>query len=59
VSQRDPAEELQPRSTIGKREDVRLASLRDWFRALYKPLGTEQGPHGSFITLYGLANTAA
>ena len=36
-------------------------SLRDWFRALYETLlGTAQGPRmGSFIALYGLANSRA
>ncbi|MGZ8345829.1 MAG: lysine--tRNA ligase [Allosphingosinicella sp.] len=36
-------------------------SLRDWFRALYETLlGTSQGPRmGSFIALYGLANSRA
>ena len=36
-----------------------FASLRDWFRALYETLlGSEQGPRmGSFIALYGIANT--
>ena len=35
------------------------AELRDWFRALYETLlGSEQGPRmGSFISLYGVANT--
>jgi lysyl-tRNA synthetase, class I len=35
--------------------------LRDWFRALYETLlGTEQGPRmGSFVALYGLANSRA
>jgi lysyl-tRNA synthetase class 1 len=34
-------------------------NLRDWFRALYEILlGTSQGPRmGSFIALYGIANT--
>jgi lysyl-tRNA synthetase class 1 len=33
--------------------------LRDWFRALYETLlGSSQGPRmGSFIALYGIANT--
>jgi lysyl-tRNA synthetase, class I len=36
-------------------------TLRDWFRALYETLlGTSQGPRmGSFIALYGIANTRA
>ena len=35
--------------------------LRDWFRVLYETLlGTSQGPRmGSFIALYGVANTRA
>jgi lysyl-tRNA synthetase, class I len=35
--------------------------LRDWFRVLYETLlGSEQGPRmGSFIALYGVANTRA
>jgi lysyl-tRNA synthetase class 1 len=34
-------------------------NLRDWFRALYETLlGSSQGPRmGSFIALYGIANT--
>jgi lysyl-tRNA synthetase class 1 len=34
-------------------------NLRDWFKALYETLlGTSQGPRmGSFIALYGIANT--
>jgi lysyl-tRNA synthetase class 1 len=54
------AEELQTQIyEIGKREEFGFASLRDWFRALYKTLlGSEQGPRmGSFITLYGIGNT--
>ncbi len=44
---------------IGKREEFGFASLRDWFKALYETLlGSEQGPRmGSFISLYGIANT--
>jgi lysyl-tRNA synthetase, class I len=44
---------------VGKRHD--FASLRDWFRALYETLlGQSQGPRmGSFIALYGLAETVA
>jgi lysyl-tRNA synthetase, class I len=36
-------------------------TLRDWFKALYETLlGSEQGPRmGSFIALYGLANSRA
>ncbi|MBL4793069.1 lysine--tRNA ligase [Citromicrobium bathyomarinum] len=46
---------------IGKREEFGFESLRDWFRALYETLlGSEQGPRmGSFIALYGIANTRA
>ena len=42
---------------IGKTGD--FAELRDWFRALYETLlGSSQGPRmGSFIALYGIANT--
>jgi lysyl-tRNA synthetase class 1 len=44
---------------IGKREEFGFASLRDWFQALYRTLlGSDQGPRmGSFIALYGIANT--
>jgi lysyl-tRNA synthetase class 1 len=44
---------------IGKREEYGFDNLRDWFRALYETLlGSEQGPRmGSFIALYGIANT--
>jgi len=36
-----------------------FAELRDWFKALYETLlGSSQGPRmGSFIALYGIANT--
>jgi lysyl-tRNA synthetase class 1 len=46
---------------IGKREEFGFESLRNWFRALYETLlGSEQGPRmGSFIALYGIANTRA
>ncbi len=46
---------------IGKREEFGFDSLRDWFKALYQILlGSEQGPRmGSFISLYGVANTRA
>ena len=42
---------------IGK--NAEFASLRDWFKALYETLlGSSQGPRmGSFIALYGIANT--
>ncbi|MDR6788768.1 lysyl-tRNA synthetase class 1 [Sphingomonas sp. BE138] len=38
-----------------------FAELRDWFKALYETLlGSSQGPRmGSFIRLYGIANTRA
>ncbi|MGN3975333.1 lysine--tRNA ligase [Tsuneonella sp. SYSU-LHT278] len=55
-----PAEDLQTMVyEIGKREEFGFASLRDWFQALYRTLlGSEQGPRmGSFIALYGIANT--
>ncbi|MCY4405132.1 MAG: lysine--tRNA ligase, partial [Rhodospirillaceae bacterium] len=44
---------------VGKRHP--FESLRDWFRALYEILlGQSQGPRmGSFIALYGLAETVA
>ena len=44
---------------IGKNEAYGFDNLRDWFRALYETLlGSEQGPRmGSFISLYGVANT--
>ncbi len=54
------AEDLQTMVyEIGKREEFAFASLRDWFQALYRTLlGSEQGPRmGSFIALYGIANT--
>ncbi|EGD58970.1 lysyl-tRNA synthetase [Novosphingobium nitrogenifigens DSM 19370] len=46
---------------IGKDEAFAFESLRDWFKALYETLlGSSQGPRmGSFIALYGLANTRA
>jgi len=46
---------------IGKREEFGFESLRDWFKALYETLlGSSQGPRmGSFIALYGIANTRA
>ena len=42
---------------IGKRHD--FESLRHWFQTLYETLlGSSQGPRmGSFIALYGIANT--
>ena len=44
---------------VGERPEFGFASLRDWFRALYETLlGNSQGPRmGSFIALYGIANT--
>ena len=54
------AEELQTEIyEIGKRDEFGFESLRDWFRALYETLlGSSQGPRiGSFIALYGIANT--
>ena len=46
---------------VGKTEAFAFESLRDWFKALYETLlGSAQGPRmGSFIALYGLANTRA
>jgi lysyl-tRNA synthetase class 1 len=54
------AEDLQTQVyEIGKREEFGFESLRDWFKALYETLlGSSQGPRmGSFIALYGIANT--
>jgi len=54
------AEDLQTEVyEIGKREEFGFESLRDWFKALYETLlGSAQGPRmGSFIALYGIANT--
>ena len=44
---------------IGNDPRYGFEQLRDWFRALYETLlGSSQGPRmGSFITLYGIANT--
>ena len=44
---------------VGKDPAYGFESLRDWFKALYETLlGSAQGPRmGSFIALYGLANT--
>ena len=41
--------------------DGGFENLRDWFKALYETLlGSSQGPRmGSFIALYGIANTRA
>ncbi|MDR2858613.1 MAG: lysine--tRNA ligase [Novosphingobium sp.] len=46
---------------IGKEPRYGFEQLRDWFRALYETLlGSSQGPRmGSFIALYGVANTRA
>ncbi len=56
------AEEIQNRVyEIGKDPHFGFESLRDWFKALYETLlGSSQGPRmGSFIALYGVANTRA
>jgi lysyl-tRNA synthetase, class I len=44
---------------IGKDPAYAFESLRDWFKALYETLlGSSAGPRmGSFIALYGIANT--
>ena len=44
---------------IGKDPHYGFEGLRDWFKALYETLlGSSQGPRmGSFIVLYGIANT--
>jgi len=55
-----PAEGLQTAIyEIGKNEEFGFENLRDWFKALYETLlGSSQGPRmGSFIALYGIANT--
>ena len=54
------AEELQTMVyEIGKDPHFGFEGLRDWFKALYETLlGSPQGPRmGSFIALYGIANT--
>ena len=54
------AEDLQTMIyEIGKNPEFGFENLRDWFKALYETLlGSAQGPRmGSFITLYGVANT--
>ncbi|MFC0590707.1 lysine--tRNA ligase [Novosphingobium aquiterrae] len=54
------AEELQNIVyDIGKDPHYGFESLRDWFKALYETLlGSSAGPRmGSFIALYGIANT--
>lgn len=56
------AEELQNIVyEIGKDPHYGFEALRDWFKALYETLlGSSQGPRmGSFIALYGVANTRA
>ncbi len=56
------SEELQTMVyEIGKDPHFAFESLRDWFKALYETLlGSPQGPRmGSFIALYGIANTRA
>ncbi|MEO6093544.1 MAG: lysine--tRNA ligase [Novosphingobium sp.] len=56
------AEELQALVyEIGKDPHFGFEQLRDWFKALYETLlGSSQGPRmGSFIALYGVANTRA
>ncbi|MDE2569970.1 MAG: lysine--tRNA ligase [Sphingomonadales bacterium] len=56
------AEELQNLVyEIGKDPHFGFEQLRDWFKALYETLlGSSQGPRmGSFIALYGIANTRA
>jgi len=47
--------------TIGKDPHFGFVALRDWFIALYETLlGSSAGPRmGSFIALYGIANTRA
>ena len=60
MSAETTAEEIQTEIyEIGKRHD--FESLRDWFKALYEVLlGQSQGPRmGSFVALYGVAETAA
>jgi lysyl-tRNA synthetase class 1 len=54
------AEELQTMVyEIGKDPHFGFEALRDWFKCLYETLlGSSQGPRmGSFIALYGIANT--
>jgi len=54
------AEELQNMVyEIGKDPHFGFEQLRDWFKCLYETLlGSSQGPRmGSFIALYGIANT--
>jgi lysyl-tRNA synthetase class 1 len=56
------AEDCRPKSTrSASARSSASKSLRDWFKALYETLlGSSQGPRmGSFIALYGVANTRA
>ena len=56
------AEDLQTMVyAIGKDPAFAFETLRDWFKALYETLlGSSAGPRmGSFIALYGVANTRA
>ena len=56
------AEDLQTLVyAIGKDPAFAFETLRDWFKALYETLlGSSAGPRmGSFIALYGVANTRA
>jgi lysyl-tRNA synthetase class 1 len=62
ISEDATAEELQNIVyEIGKDPHFGFEGLRDWFKALYETLlGSAQGPRmGSFIALYGVANTRA
>ena len=62
VAEDAPSEDLQTLVyQIGKREEFGFENLRDWFKALYETLlGSSQGPRmGSFVALYGVANTRA
>ncbi len=57
-----PADVLQTMVyEVGKNPEFGFENLRDWFKALYECLlGSAQGPRmGSFIALYGVANTRA
>ena len=55
------AEDIQTLVYEGGKAAFGKEALRDWFRALYETLlGSSQGPRmGSFIALYGVANTQA
>jgi lysyl-tRNA synthetase class 1 len=62
ISEDATAEDLQNIVyEIGKDPHFGFEGLRDWFKALYETLlGSAQGPRmGSFIALYGVANTRA